>query len=440
MKPEKRESTSGALTILLYSTLGWAAAALLGTSGMLLLQIPGFSHLAAAQITAGIIGLGGGFSYGSAIRAAGGKIEGKNAVFIAVVWTLSCIAGITPLFFTLGTPVKMMAGAFYSFALAGALGGIITALRMRSLLPGAAARDLVPSLTIWSFSFGFASVASNLIGEGLELILPAWAAWFIAYEAMALLVGGGGGYAIIEFSRTHQTAPQARGETDRHPPSENEGQSSIIILIVLCLPFYLNDLTDIFTRDWRLWLLIDYTAVKLLPLVVLIWLIRRGKLGLSSLGWQTPSARSFFLVLAAGALAAVFIEQNGLSIMNRLCSGPPPGGMPAITSPFWRRVDLTLGLALVSVLEETVFRGYLRIFLSRYTRRAWVVIAVSAVAFGLIHWSGGIDKIVVTAAVGAVFMALYLRTRSLPAIMLAHYLVNFIDFADVIPADIFRFF
>jgi len=34
---------------------------------------------------------------------------------------------------------------------------------------------------------------------------------------------------------------------------------------------------------------------------------------------------------------------------------------------------------------------------------------------------------------GAVFMLLYLQTRSLPAIMLAHFAVDFIDTANVIP-------
>jgi hypothetical protein len=35
-------------------------------------------------------------------------------------------------------------------------------------------------------------------------------------------------------------------------------------------------------------------------------------------------------------------------------------------------------------------------------------------------------------------MAAYLRTRSLPAIMLAHFAINFIDFAGVVPKAIFQ--
>jgi membrane protease YdiL (CAAX protease family) len=437
--PEKREKTADPFNILFRSTLGWATAALLGTSVILLLRIPEFPYLVAAQMTAGIIGLGGGLSYAMAIRAAGGKVDWKNVIFVAVVWSLSCILGVTPLFFTLGTPLKMMVSAFYSFALCGAFGGIVTAYRMRSLFADAAARDFIPSAVLWSLSFGFASMVSNVVGEGLQRLLPAWIAWFMAYEAMALIIGGAGGCAIVRFQGTRKPMPDAFEQTRRDEFSGGEPKHPITVVILLCLPFYLNDLNDIYVKDWRWWLLIDYVAVKLFPLLVLAWLIRRKKVGFSSLGLRIPSAISFWSVLAVGTLSAVFIEQNGYLLTNWL-SGAPLGQMPGIASPVWRWVDLTAGLVTVSIVEEVVFRGYLRIFLSRYTRRAWVVIVISAIAFGLIHWSGGLQKIMAASAVGAVFMALYLRTHSLPAIMVAHYLVNFIAFSNVVPQSIFRFF
>ncbi len=439
MTPKKRDITAHPSSILFRSTLGWAAAALLGSSGILLLQIPGFPYLVAAQITAGIIGLGGGFSYALAIRAAGGEVDRKNVMFVAVVWSLSCILGVTPLFFTLGTPLEMTVSAFYSFALCGALGGIFTACRMRSLFSDAAARDFIPSAVLWSLSFGFASMVSNIVGEGLQRLLPAWLAWFTAHEAMALIIGGAGGFAIVRFRETRKPMPDAFEQNRRDGSSGGELKHPVTVAILLCLPFYINDLNDIFVKDWRWWLLIDYVAVKLFPLLVLAWLIRGGKAGFSSLGLRIPSATSFFSVLAVGALSAVFIEQN-VYLLADWFSCAPLGRMPGIENPVWRWVDLTAGLAAVGIVEEAVFRGYLRIFLSRYTRRAWVVIGISAMAFGLIHWSGGLQQIMAASAVGAVFMALYLRTRSLPAIMAAHYLVNFIAFSNLVPQSIFRFF
>jgi membrane protease YdiL (CAAX protease family) len=436
--PGKREKTDP-FNILFRSTLGWAAAALLGASAILLLRVPGFPYLVAAQMTAGIIGLGGGLSYATAIRAAGGEVDGKNAVFVAVAWCLSCILGVTPLFFTLGTPLEMTVNAFYSFAFCGALGGIVTARRMRSLFSGAAGRDFIPSAVLWSLGFGFASMLSNIVGEGLQQILPEGVAWFMAYEAMALIIGAAGGCAIVRFQGTRKPMPDVFEQTRRDGFSGKELKHPVVVLILLCLPFYLNDLNDIFVRDWRWWLLIDYVAVKLFPLLVLAWLIRAKEGGFSSLGLRMPSAISFWSVLAVGALSAVFIEQNGY-LLTDWFSGAALGKMPEIETPVWRWVDLTAGLVMVAIVEEVVFRGYLRIFLFRYTRRAWVVIVISAIAFGLIHWSGGLQKIMVTSAVGAVYMALYLRTRSLPAIMVSHYLVNFIAFSNVVPQAVFRFF
>ena len=113
--------------------------------------------------------------------------------------------------------------------------------------------------------------------------------------------------------------------------------------------------------------------------------------------------------------------------------------MPAITSGAWDQFDLSVGLLLVGLVEELVFRAYLCSFLERYTRSGPIIVLVSAVAFGLIHWSLGLHAVMITALIGALFMAAYLRTRSLPAIALAHFTVNFIDFAGLIPKSMFQF-
>ncbi len=425
--------------ILIRATLGWATAGLLGTSAILLARIPGFPFLVAAQMTAGIIGLGGGLSYAAAIRAAGGDVDGKNGILLALLWSLCCILGVTPLFFTLGTALKMTVSAFYSFAFCGALGGIVTLRRMRSLFPDAAARDVVPSVVVWSLGFGLAVTASNGIGEGLQRFLPEWAAWLAAYEVMAVIAGGAGYFAIARFLEARDGLPDVPDEARRDASPGWEPRHPVAAAILLCLPFYLNDLSDIYINDWRWWLSIDTVAGKLFPLLVLAWLVRGGKPGLAALGVRAGSGRSFFSALAVGTAAALFIDQNAYLLTDWFRSAPW-GRMPEIASPLWRWVDLTAGLAAVSIVEETIFRGYLRIFLFRYTRRSWMVIAVSALAFGLIHWSGGVHKILTTAAIGAVFMALYLRTQSLPAIMASHYLVNVIAFSSAAPQSLFRFF
>lgn len=69
-----------------------------------------------------------------------------------------------------------------------------------------------------------------------------------------------------------------------------------------------------------------------------------------------------------------------------------------------------------------------------------MIVAVSSVAFGLIHWSQGLHAVLITSIIGTVFMIAYVKTRSLPAIMLAHFAIDFIDFSELIPKSIFKWF
>ena len=86
-----------------------------------------------------------------------------------------------------------------------------------------------------------------------------------------------------------------------------------------------------------------------------------------------------------------------------------------------------------------MFRGYLCTFLQRYTQGSQAIVLISAAAFGLIDWGLGLHAVLGTAIIVALFMVAYLRTRSRPAIMLAHFAINFVDFSGVIPKSIFKF-
>ena len=412
----------------------------MGTSGILLAQIPGFPGILAAQVMAGMIGLGGGLTYASLLNAMGGKVSRRQSAQLAAAWAVSLVLGVTPLFFVSGSATKIVVLAFYSFAVCGVIGGLVTGRIVKRLFPKVARHDLLPPLVTWSISLGIAAAASDAVGEALKAVLPDWAAWVLAYEAMVLMIGCGGGYAVallLQETRPNEAAPT--GILPDATAAQKKPGYRITVLALLCLPFYLNDIADIFIKDWRLWLLIDYVGVKLFPLLVVWSLILGGKMGLAQFGFTHAPARSFWSAFLVGTLAGLFLEQNGYAIISGLPGDHVLGGMPAITDPLWNWIDLTAGLLLVGILEELIFRGYLCTFLFRYTRRAVVIIGISALAFGLIHWSGGGHKVLVTALTGAVFMALYLRTQSLPALMLSHFVINFIAFADIIPKSIFRF-
>jgi len=212
----------------------------------------------------------------------------------------------------------------------------------------------------------------------------------------------------------------------------------ILALILLVSPFYLNDFANIFVKDWRLWLFIDYGGVKFFPFVVTLWLIRSKKMRPADFGLTTESVPSFFVVFLVVALVCTVIDQNGYQLITKLPGYSSLGGIPVITSPVWNWVDLTFGLLAVGIFEELIFRGFMHTFISRYTENSFAIVAISSVAFGLIHWSLGLHAVMITSIIGAVFMIAYLKTRSLPAIMFAHFAINFIYFAGVIPKSIFK--
>ncbi|HLA28056.1 MAG TPA: type II CAAX endopeptidase family protein [Syntrophales bacterium] len=440
MMRESLMNRAHASAIVIRSALGWAAAALLGSTGILLMQIPGLSNMVAAQITAGTIGLIGGSSTVFLIRSSIGSVSWKQGLSLPLIWALCCIIGVTPQFFTSGTPLKMALLTFYAFTISGALGGAATTWIVESLRNDTTDPPVAPSVFIWSLGFGIAAVASGAVGERLSRIMPEWLAWLIAFEAMALIIGSAGGYSIVRLLGTFRPAQGTSAENDPSSRVRESAVQSVIILTLLCLPFYLNDFSDIYVKDWRSWLLIDYIAVKLFPCLIFLGLILSKKTDLRELGLTVPSPASFFAVFSIGALSGIFIDQNGYLTLGNIYGYFPFGGIPEITSPFWKRIDLTAGLIMTGICEELVFRGYLRFFLTRYIQRASIIVLISALAFGLIHWSGGGARVLVTAAIGAVFMILYLKTSSLPAVMAAHFAVNFVDYANIVPKEIFRFF
>ena len=213
----------------------------------------------------------------------------------------------------------------------------------------------------------------------------------------------------------------------------------ILVLILLASPFYLNDFANMYVKSWCWWLFIDYAGVKLFPFLIVFWLIHSKEMLASEFGLTTQTMPSFLAVFLAVAIIGTVIDQNGYQLIAKLPGYSPLGGMPAITNHIWDWTDLTFGLLMVGIFEELIFRGYMHTFISRHTQSPVAIVVISSVVFGFIHWSLGLHAILITSTIGAVFMIAYMRTRSLAAIMFAHFAVNFIDFAGVIPKSILKF-
>ena len=99
-------------------------------------------------------------------------------------------------------------------------------------------------------------------------------------------------------------------------------------------------------------------------------------------------------------------------------------------SPAGWAVLLGFALPVVAGLEELLFRGALvGAFSVGFGASPWALAVVSSVLFGLGHGLQGPGGVVVTGAIGLVLAAAFVLTGSLAAVVIAHYLVNAVEFA-----------
>ncbi|WP_347339847.1 CPBP family intramembrane glutamic endopeptidase [Bradyrhizobium aeschynomenes] len=130
----------------------------------------------------------------------------------------------------------------------------------------------------------------------------------------------------------------------------------------------------------------------------------------------------------------------GLSLAERLCqpmsaviNGMFPGtvfGSYPRPEGWLNLFDLVVGLALVAVSEEIVFRRCVG-----HVLRLWLdnnrisIVLVSSILFGVYHWWTGLGNVTTAALVGAGLAVMLQRSVALWPVILAHYLIDLVAFA-----------
>ena len=193
--------------------------------------------------------------------------------------------------------------------------------------------------------------------------------------------------------------------------------------------FFLNDLAFIEAATLGQWLGADYAfKIAALALVVAFAPLRHAAADQKP---ATSPIETTLLVLATGAFVVTVFE-IAYPLIDDALPETALQEMPEIRSAsvFW--LDMTFGLALTAIAEELVFRHlFFSIVRPSFTSPAFFVL-VSALLFGLIHWSGGVANVVSATVAGIALMMLMLRTRSVLPAMVAHYLANFVLFYEPI--------
>lgn len=142
--------------------------------------------------------------------------------------------------------------------------------------------------------------------------------------------------------------------------------------------------------------------------------------GLPAVGWGV--ALGLALALANGLLAAN-LDRFGLEHSDALRSALAPDG------PVGWGVLLLVILPLVSLFEELLFRAVLVGALATWSGLSpWLLVVPASIAFAAGHGLQGKGGVLVTGLLGAVLAVAFVLTNSLLLVIVAHYVVNAVEF------------
>lgn len=177
-------------------------------------------------------------------------------------------------------------------------------------------------------------------------------------------------------------------------------------------------------------LLLNVAGTQLLFLVLLLGGLWYAAVPLDTLGVTVPTLAELALGSALGVAlfglnqaAARLGRQFGLSGDEALREALAPESLSG-----WAAL-LFVVLPVVAGFEELLFRGTLIAGLSAgFALPTALLVVVSSVVFGLAHGAQGRVGVAVTTLLGTVLAVAFVATGSLAVVVVAHYLINALEF------------
>jgi membrane protease YdiL (CAAX protease family) len=199
-----------------------------------------------------------------------------------------------------------------------------------------------------------------------------------------------------------------------------------LAIALAIVPFYLKRAVVLSQHDYIFWLTADYSA-RIISLVGVAIARRCGLFAPAR-----PAAGIFISILIFIALLATefYLHAVVYPVLRAHLNYFELWDFPSIPNPLLRSFDLTFGLLLVAVSEESVFRGLLMTLLERWGMRPLSVVGFSSVAFALIHLTSGAADMLDAFLHGLLLGTAYWWTRRLLVCIGAHYLFDLYIFSQ----------
>ncbi|WP_028879604.1 CPBP family intramembrane glutamic endopeptidase [Terasakiella pusilla] len=171
-----------------------------------------------------------------------------------------------------------------------------------------------------------------------------------------------------------------------------------------------------------------YLADYLIRIVMLIFIWRERSVLLSKPNWPLFH---MWLAFPVALIAFIFLHQMLISfefIHDVNDYFPEPKTYPPIKNVYLLVFDMTIGLLLVAITEEFLFRYKLNEVLKGKSFNLPSRYLITSILFALIHAPQGITALIETFLWGLLFFFLYQKSKSLHFVIVIHFLTNFIIF------------
>ncbi len=241
--------------------------------------------------------------------------------------------------------------------------------------------------------------------------------------------------AWVESADTAPSDPVARFKLESGNQDYRRSVLTWVSLVFLLLIYPAQSLLagEDFTRELEhinqgvLLVMLVATIVVQWGIFLLLYLTAyREGTGLRGLGFVRVKGVDFLWAIAF--LLAANLILSGLAWLLAQIGLPMPGELvflipvDPVGKVVWVMVSVTAG-----VCEETAFRGYLMTRLRIIGNlRSWAIpIILSSVAFGACHAYQGWPGFIVISVYGALFALLYIRTKRIWPVIIAHSLQDF---------------
>jgi len=191
-------------------------------------------------------------------------------------------------------------------------------------------------------------------------------------------------------------------------------------------PMVVSQIVRLQQSDPAAWIVSDY-AGRLGALAVLCAIPAARKIAFRSEPLRI--ARSEVTIWIVGI---VLVDLFWGGWIRRTIDGVLPatvlGAYPEVQG--WLHVfDIFLGLGLVALSEEIVFRRCARHLLKSYLDDGYALVLATSFLFGAYHWWTGFGNIGEAVVIGGLLMTLYRRSGALWPAVFGHYVADMVNFA-----------